>query len=88
MLRLSEKRVLKRKFGSRTNEITGGWRKLHSEELHNLYSSPSIIRMIKSRVIRWAEHVAHANVLLGKPEGKRLLGGHKSSWKITIKWIL
>jgi hypothetical protein len=48
-------RVLKRIFGSKRVEITGGWRKLHNEELHNFYSSPSIIRMIKSRRIRWTE---------------------------------
>jgi hypothetical protein len=53
-----ENRVLRRIFGPKRDEVTGGWRKLHSEELHNLYSSPSIIRMIKSRRMRWAEHVA------------------------------
>jgi hypothetical protein len=58
----------------------GGWRKLHNEELHNLYSSPSIIRIIKSRMMRWAEHVARMGeklnvyrLLVGKPEGKRPL---------------
>jgi hypothetical protein len=50
-------RVLRRIFGSRGDEVTGGWRKLHNEELHNLYSSRSIIRIIKSRKIRWAGHV-------------------------------
>jgi hypothetical protein len=53
-----ENRVLRRIFGSKRDEVTGGWRKLHNVELHNLYSSPSIIRMIKSRRMRWAEHVA------------------------------
>jgi hypothetical protein len=53
-----ENRVLKRTFGPKRNEETGGWRKLHNEEIHNLYSSPSIIRMIKSRRMRWAGHVA------------------------------
>jgi hypothetical protein len=52
-------RVLGRIFGKKRDEVTGGWRKLHNEELHNLYSSPSIIRMIKSRKMRWAGHVAH-----------------------------
>jgi hypothetical protein len=52
-----ENRVLRRIFGSRRDEVTGGWRKLHNEELRDLYSSPSIIRMIKSRKMRWAEHV-------------------------------
>jgi hypothetical protein len=61
--------------------VTGGWRKLHNEELHNLYSSPSIIRMIKSRRMRWAGHVARMGEkrnaywrLVGKPERKRVLG--------------
>jgi hypothetical protein len=53
-----ENRVLKRIFGPKRDEVTGGWRKLYNEELHNLYSSPSIIRMIKSRRMRWAGHVA------------------------------
>jgi hypothetical protein len=70
--------VLRRIFGTKRDEVTGGRRKLHSEELHNLYSSPSIITMIKSRRIRWAGHVAHTGtkrnayrILVGKPEGKR-----------------
>jgi hypothetical protein len=53
-----ENRVLRRIFGPKRDEVTGGWRKLHNEELHNLYSSPSIIRMIKSRRMRWTGHVA------------------------------
>jgi hypothetical protein len=57
-LRVFENRVLRRIFGPRRDEVTGGWRKLHNEELPNLYSSPSIIRMIKSRRKRWAWHVA------------------------------
>jgi hypothetical protein len=57
-LRVSENRVLSKIFGSKRDEVMGGWRKLHSEELHNLYSSPSIIRMIKSRRIRWDGRVA------------------------------
>jgi hypothetical protein len=55
---VSENRVLRRIFGSKRTEVTGDWRKLHYEELHNLYSSPNIIRMIKSRRLRWAGHVA------------------------------
>jgi hypothetical protein len=57
-LRASENRVLRRVFGPKRDDVTGGWRKLHNEELHNLHSSPSIIRMIKSRRMRWAGHVA------------------------------
>jgi hypothetical protein len=75
-----ENRVL-RIFGPRRNEVTGDWRKLHNEELHNLYSSTNIIRMITSRRIRWTGHVARMRakknpyrILVGKPEGKRPLG--------------
>jgi hypothetical protein len=56
-LRVFENRVLRRIFGPKRDEVTRGWRKLHNEELHNLYLSPSIIRMIKSRGMRWAGHV-------------------------------
>jgi hypothetical protein len=57
-LRVSENRMLRRIFGPKRDEVTGGWRKLHNGDLHNLYSSPSIMRMIKSRRMRWAGHVA------------------------------
>jgi hypothetical protein len=57
-LRVFESRVLRRIFGPKRDEVTGGWRKLRNEKLHNFYSSPSIIRMIKSRRMRWAGHVA------------------------------
>jgi hypothetical protein len=63
-LRLFEKRVLRRIFGRRRDEVTGGWRKLHNEELHDLYSSPSVIRIIKARRMKWAGHVAR----MGKRE--------------------
>jgi hypothetical protein len=74
--------VPRRVFGPKRDEVTGGWRKLHNEELHDLYSSPSIIRIIKSRRMRWAGHVARMGekrtssdrILVGKPEGKRQLG--------------
>jgi hypothetical protein len=79
-LRAFENRVLRRIFGPKRDEVTREWRKLHSEELHNLYSSPDIIRQVKSRRMRWAGHVAHMReerkvykVLVGKPEGKRQL---------------
>jgi hypothetical protein len=57
-LRVFENRVLRRIFSPKRDEVTGDWRKLHSEELHNLYSSPDIIRLVKSRRMRWAGHVA------------------------------
>jgi hypothetical protein len=76
-----EKRVLRRIFGPTRDEVKGDWRNQHNEELHNLYSLPNIIRMIKSRRIRWAGHVARVEekmnacrILVGKPEGKRPLG--------------
>jgi hypothetical protein len=76
-----ENRVLRRIFGPKKDEVTGGWRKLHNEEFHNLYSSPSIIRRIKSRRMRWTGLAAQMEenknayrILVGKPEGKRPLG--------------
>jgi hypothetical protein len=76
-----ENRVLRRIFGPKRDEVTGKWRKLHSEELRDFHSSPSIIRIIKSRRIRWAGYVARMGekrtayrLLVGKPEGKRPLG--------------
>jgi hypothetical protein len=87
-----ENRVLRRIFGPKRDELTGGWRELHNEELHNLYSSPSIIRMIKSRRMRWAVHVARmgqkrnaCRILVGKPEGKRALGRPRRRWVDNIK---
>jgi hypothetical protein len=78
-----------------TGEVTGECRKLHNGELHNLYSSPDIIRQIKSRRMRWARHVAHVGegrnvnrVLVGKPEGKRPLGRPRRRWVDGIKWAL
>jgi hypothetical protein len=76
-----ENGVLRRIFGTKRDGVTRGWRKLHNEELHNLYFSPSIIRIMKSRRMRWAEHVARMGekrnvfrLLVGKPEGERPLG--------------
>ena len=80
-LRVFENRVMRRVFGSQRVKVTGEWRKLHNEELNDLYCSPNIVRMIKSRRKRWAGHVARMGerrgvyrVLVGKPEGKRPLG--------------
>ena len=73
--------MLRRIFGPKRDEVTGEWRKLHSEELNDLYSSPNIVRVIKSRRMRWAGHVALMGerrgvfrALVGKSEGKRPLG--------------
>jgi hypothetical protein len=73
-------RVLRRIFGPKRDEMSEGWRKLHKVELHNLYSSPSIIRMMKSRRMRWTGHVARMGenrnayrILVGMPEGRRPL---------------
>jgi len=80
-LRVFENMVLRRIFGPRSDGVTGEWRKLHNEELNDLYCSPNIVQVIKSRRMRWAGHVARMGeergvyrVLVGKPEGKRPLG--------------
>jgi hypothetical protein len=91
-LKLFQSRVLRRIFGPTRDEVTGDWRKLHNGELHNLYSSPDIIRHIKSRRLRGAGHVARMgeernvySVLVGKPEGKRPLGRRRRRWEDGIK---
>jgi hypothetical protein len=80
-LRAFENRVLMRIFGPKRDQVTGEWRKLHSEELHDLYCSPSIIRIMEARRMRWVAHVARMEekrngykLLVGKPEGRRPLG--------------
>jgi hypothetical protein len=87
-----ENRVLRRIFEPKRDEVMGDWRKLHNEELHNLYSSPNIIRMIKSRRMKWTGHVARVGktrnsyrILAGKPEGKRPLGRPRRGWVDNIK---
>jgi hypothetical protein len=94
-LRVFENRVLRGIFGAKRDEVTGEWRKLHSGELHNLYSSPDSIRQIKSRRMRWAGHVARIGegrnvyrVLVGKPEGKRRLERPRRRWEDGIKMDL
>jgi hypothetical protein len=94
-LRVFENRVLRRIFGPKRDEVTGGWRKLHTEELHNLYSSPSIIRMIMSRRMIWAGHVARMGekrnayrILVGNLEGNRPLGRPRRRWVDNIKMDL
>jgi hypothetical protein len=91
-LRVFENRVLRRIFGPKRDGVTGGWRKLHNQELHNLYSSPNIIRIIKSRRMSWAGHVARMGekrnvyrLLVGKPERKRPLGRPRRRWIDNIK---
>jgi hypothetical protein len=90
-----ENRVLRRIFGPRRDEVTRDWRKLHIDELHILYSSPNIIRMIKSRRMRWAGHVARIGekrnayrILVRKPEGKKTLGIPRRRWVDNIKMDL
>jgi hypothetical protein len=90
-----ENRVLRRIFGPKGDEVIGEWRKLHSGELHNLYSSLDIFRQIKSRRMRWVGHMARMgegrNVyrfLLGKPEGKRPLERPGRRWEGGIKMDL
>jgi hypothetical protein len=94
-LRVFENRVLRSIFGPKRDEVTGEWRKLHNEELRDLYSSPSIIRIIKSRRMRWAGHVTLMGekrnayrLLVGKPEGKRPLGRPRRRWVDNIRMDL
>jgi len=94
-LSVFENRALRRLFGPKRYEVTGEWRKLHNEELNDLYCSPNIVRVIKSRSMRWAGHVAHMaegrgvyRVLVGKPEGKTPLGRPRRRWEDNIKMDL
>jgi hypothetical protein len=94
-LMVLENRVLRRIFGPKRDEVTGGWRKLHNEQLHGLYSSPSIVRVIKARRMRWAGHVARMRevrgayiILVGRSEGRRPLGRPRRRWKDNIKMDL
>jgi hypothetical protein len=91
-LRVFENRVLRRIFGPKRDEVTGRWRKLPNEELHNFYSSASIIKMIRSRRMRWAVHVALMReernayrILVGKPEERRPSGRPRRRWMDNIK---
>jgi hypothetical protein len=88
-------RVLRRIFGPKSDKVRREWRKPQNGKLHNLYSSPGIIRQVKSRRLRWAEHVARMGedrkayrVLVGKPEGKRPLGRPRRRWEDWIKMDL
>ena len=91
-LRVYENSVLRRIFGPKRDEVTGKWRKLHNEELNNLHSSPNIVRVIKSRRMRWVWHIASTGersgvyrVLVGILEGKRPLGRPRCGWEDNIK---
>jgi hypothetical protein len=90
-LRVFQNRVLRRILGPKRNKVTGEWRKLQNEELNDLYSSPSIVRVIESRRMRWVRHLASMTVrrgvhrvLVGKPEGQRPLV--RPRWIIS-RWI-
>jgi hypothetical protein len=92
MLRVFEYSVLRRIFGPKRDEVTGEWRKLHIEELHDLYCSPNIVRVIESRRMRGVGHVARMGegrvvyrVLVGKPEGKIPLVRPRRRWEDNIK---
>jgi hypothetical protein len=94
-LKVFENRVLRRIFRPKRDEVTGEWRKLHTQELHDLYSSPNIVWVIKSRTVRWAGHVAWMGeergvyrVLVGKPEGKMPLGRPRHRWEDNIRMDL
>ena len=94
-LRVFENRVLRRIFGPKRDGVTEEWRKLHNEEINDPYSSPNIVRVIKSRRLRWAGHVARVEegrgvhkVSVGKPEGKRPLGRPRFRWEDNIKMDL
>jgi hypothetical protein len=93
--RVFYKRVLRRIFGPKRDEVTGEWRKLHNEELNNLYCSPSIVRVIRSRRMRWVGHVACMgkkrgiySILVRKREGKRPLWRHRHRWENNIRMDL
>ena len=94
-LKVFENRVLRGIFGPKRDGVTGEWRKLNNEELNDLYCSPNILRVIKSRRMSWAGHVACMeegkpvhNVLVGKPEGKRPVGRTRHRWEDNIKMDL
>jgi hypothetical protein len=84
--------VLRKIFGPKVGEVTGDWRKLHIDELHDLYSSPNIIRVIKSRRMRWAEHVARmgrgACSVWWEKQGKNRLGRPRRTWEDNLKMHL
>jgi hypothetical protein len=93
-LRVFEKRVLRITFRPKKDEVIGGWRKLHNEEFHNLYSSLNIIRMTKACRMRWVRHVEHTGeirntnkILVGKPEGNNHPEDQNTVVRTILKWI-
>jgi hypothetical protein len=94
-LRMFENKIFRGIFGPRRVELTGHWSRLHNEELNDLYSSPNIVRVIKSRRMRWTGHVARMGeergvyrLLVGKPEVKRLMGRPRLRWVDNIRMDL
>ena len=94
-LRVFDNGVLRRIFGSERDEVTGEWRKLHNEELNDLYCLPNIVWVIRSRRMSWAGHVAHMGerrgvyrIMVLKPDGKRPLGRPWCRWEVNIKMDL
>ena len=95
VLSVFQNRALRRIFGPKRDEVAGEWRKLHEEELNDLYSSPSFVRVINTRRMRWGWHVARLGewrsiyrILVGKPKGKRQLGKPRHRWENNIKMDL
>jgi hypothetical protein len=94
-LRVFENRAMRRVFGPKRDEVRGEWRKLHNEKFSDLYFLSNIVRVVKSRRMRWAGHVARMEewrgvhrALVGKPEGKRILGRPRRRWEDNIKMDL
>ena len=91
-LRVFENKGLRKIYGPKRDEMTGEWRRLHNEELHGLYDSPDVVRIMKSRRLRWAGYVARMgekrrlySIVVGKPEGKRPLGRPRRRWEDNIR---